>query len=122
MKKLIKIVFYISLFSFFFNVAHAGKIEIYKVKSPVKGGVLIVYEDPTVHSAKIAKIPSKAKWIIKRSKKRLYGKQYWRKITWNKRTGWVKANKLRLDPKATRNAKKDKRCLKSNVRPASCNK
>lgn len=78
---------YTLIFVLFVNTAHAGKIEVYKVKSPIKGSVLVVYEDPTVHSAKIAKIPAKAKWIVKKSKKRRYGKQYWRKITWNKRTG-----------------------------------
>ncbi|CAA6821033.1 MAG: Unknown protein [uncultured Thiotrichaceae bacterium] len=121
MKKSLKTVFYILSMTFFFNVSHAGKIEIYMIKSLTEKG-LFIYEDPTIHSAKIVKIPAKAKWIIKRSKKRLYSKQYWRKITWNKKTGWVKANELILDPKATRNAKKDKRCLNSHVRPASCSR
>jgi len=95
MKKIISIIGLVSSL-FIFQSVQADPLRLYMVSA--SGKATILYRDPTKHSEVIASIPINSKWLIERSRPKVYGNRTWRKISWKSRRGWVLSTYVKYDP------------------------
>ncbi len=80
------------------NSALASKVKtvVYKITNS-NGKVTPVYVNPTIHSEKVINIPANGKGIKSSSRRIKYGNRYWQKISWNSKSVWVFADRLKYD-------------------------
>ena len=102
------------------SVSHAGKYKIYRVP---KGKVakLVIYENPTVHSRAIKKLPANTRWIVRLPGIKTYSsKNTWLKVSCDGKEGWMPKRLLVFDARATSIAAKNPKCLMNKTRTKAC--
>ncbi|MEE9350908.1 MAG: hypothetical protein V3U78_01505 [Thiotrichaceae bacterium] len=101
-------------------LATADKFKLYRVPKG-KTAKLIIFQNPTVHSRTVKKLPANTRWIIRLSGIKRYSRRNtWFQVSWNGKKGWMRKNILIFDAKATNMAVKNPKCLRNKTRSKAC--
>ncbi len=120
MKKIIGSIFLMCFFSLSMSAQAKDDLRLFTVKAsgaskkPIK-----LYRDPTTHSKVIRSIPRKAKWLIEKTKPRIYSNVSWQKISWRGKRGWVMSKHIKYDSISSALANK-KSCRQKKEKSSGC--
>lgn len=73
---------------------NSGKV--YTLCNVKKGAKINLYEDPVKHSKVVARLPHNCRLIKEKGIKK-YSHSQWQKVSWNKKSGWLKNGCLKLE-------------------------
>ena len=121
MKKTICGIFFVCFSSLCLPVQAKDNLRLFKVvksdKIPKKS--IKLYRDPTTHSKVLKTIPSKATWLIEKSKPKVYSNVRWQKISWRGKRGWVMSKDIKYDSASSALANK-KSCQNKKENASGC--